>query len=278
MAINLAKETEERVAKIGICLKKQHVDQIEVMVAVAADISGSMSDLYRNGTVQQTLERLYALAVKFDDNGEFESWVFSGNSNRLESASSENIDCYVKNFIMNANLRGAWGGTNYAPCLTDILDFYNPKPSIKITKDLDLSDESNGIIGGIKSLFGFGKKKSEVEVVVHSAPDTSDISSPDSAVYVLFITDGENNDEDATNKIIKQIQSSQVFVQFIGIGTDAGFNYLRDLAKSNSHIDFLAIPDLTKVSDEKLYGDLLNTKFLTFLRKDYPSCIKNEDD
>ena len=41
-------------------------------VAVAMDFSGSMSSLYRNGSVQSVLSRLMPLALRFDDNGELD--------------------------------------------------------------------------------------------------------------------------------------------------------------------------------------------------------------
>ena len=46
-------------------------------VALAMDYSGSMCDLFDNGSVQKVITRLLPIALKFDDNGELESWLFS---------------------------------------------------------------------------------------------------------------------------------------------------------------------------------------------------------
>ena len=48
-------------------------------VALAMDYSGSMSNLFVNGSIQDVITRLLPIALKFDDNGELESWFFSDN-------------------------------------------------------------------------------------------------------------------------------------------------------------------------------------------------------
>ena len=91
-------------------------------VAVAMDYSGSMSSLYRNGAVQAVLTRLMPLALRFDDNGELDVWLFDNEYRRMPSMDLSNFDSYVDNEI----LRNRWhmGGTNYAPVLEDMLKKY----------------------------------------------------------------------------------------------------------------------------------------------------------
>lgn len=91
-------------------------------VALAMDYSGSMSNLFRNGSVQDVVTRLLPIALKFDDNGELESWLFSNDQEQLTPATLSNYTDYVKNVMMEAHM--SMGCTNYAPVLKDILKYY----------------------------------------------------------------------------------------------------------------------------------------------------------
>ena len=65
-------------------------------VAVAMDYSGSMSGMFKSGMVQDVITRLLPIALKFDDNGELESWLFSEDYERLSSVTMSNYENYVK--------------------------------------------------------------------------------------------------------------------------------------------------------------------------------------
>lgn len=91
-------------------------------VALAMDYSGSMSNLFANGSIQDVITRLLPIALKFDDNGELESWLFSDNKEKLDAVTINNYKNYVKKVMMNARM--TMGGTNYAPVLEDIVKYY----------------------------------------------------------------------------------------------------------------------------------------------------------
>lgn len=91
-------------------------------VVLAMDYSGSMSNLFANGSIQDVITRLLPIALKFDDNGELESWLFSDNKERLDAVTINNYKNYVKKVMMNARM--SMGGTNYAPVLKDIVKYY----------------------------------------------------------------------------------------------------------------------------------------------------------
>ena len=65
-------------------------------VAVAMDYSGSMSNLFANGSVQETITRLLPISLKFDDNGELECWLFSNGKERLKAVTKDNYKDYVQ--------------------------------------------------------------------------------------------------------------------------------------------------------------------------------------
>lgn len=115
--LNLRKQTLET-----LCLTKRDLTGLTARVGVALDYSGSMGGLYRNGTVQAALERLYPIAEAWDDNGEMELWIFDNGFHRMPNISRENYYGYVDNVIMRSGYR--MGGTCYAPVMQDITNKY----------------------------------------------------------------------------------------------------------------------------------------------------------
>ena len=108
-----------------INLKKKGIrlNTHKARVFVVLDISGSMSHLFRNGVVQNTLTRLLPLALRFDDNGELECYVFNNSYARLEPVTLRNYNEYVTTVIMPEHSPN--GGTSYAPVLNATLKDHN---------------------------------------------------------------------------------------------------------------------------------------------------------
>lgn len=95
-------------------------------VVAVMDYSGSMSSRFTDfGTananeVQRTLTKLFPFALKFDDNGELDVWLFSDTEKRLTEMSTTNYASYVNNVAKRARME--MGGTKYAPVIRDIMD------------------------------------------------------------------------------------------------------------------------------------------------------------
>lgn len=113
--VDLAKKINLHKQNVSIVLDKRGLAGKKVRVKFAIDQSGSMANQYRDGTVQDTVERLYAAALKMDDDGDLEVWSFDTNSSRKPSVNMSNVDGYVAKNIY------CMGGTNYAPVMSDIL-------------------------------------------------------------------------------------------------------------------------------------------------------------
>ena len=126
-----------------ICLKKKELTDLTARVAVVMDYSVSMDTLYLNGTVQSVLERLLPLALKFDDNGELETWIFESRFKRLKDININNYYDYIKN--EDILRKYDMGGTNYAPVMRDVLNKYTKEdPSDTVpTLVLFLTDGDN---------------------------------------------------------------------------------------------------------------------------------------
>jgi hypothetical protein len=84
-------------------------------VAIALDISGSMDNLYKNGTVQQVVEKLLAVALSISSNDQLDIWTFNDSARRLNSVSKANFQNYVSSNGITSS-----GGTNVSTVLVDI--------------------------------------------------------------------------------------------------------------------------------------------------------------
>ncbi len=234
--ISLSKDKvnlEKHVVNLSKCVvnlsKKSGVNlgNTRAKVVVILDYSGSMSSLYNNGTVQRTINKLVPLGLTFDDNGSIDLFLFSSNFRKLTDLNLSNYENYVNQIVKKS--RYSMGGTSYAPVLKAVIEGYN---------------ESTG------GFLGFGSKSSFVPPIVDSGDPT----------FILFITDGANDDRAQTDQIIIRSSPMNVFIQFIGIGYD-NFSYLRQLDdipnRVRDNTGFSKMSDLDKADDTQLYTNVL---------------------
>lgn len=206
-------ESKENLNKVLVNLSKESkvdLTKHSARVALATDYSGSMSGVFQDGSLQRTISRLLPIALKFDDNGELESWLFSNGYKSLAVVTESNYKNYVKNVMQKSGM--SMGGTEYAPVLRDMIRYYKDVEPSKIP------------------------------------------------AFIIFITDGENDDKSRTDEVIRELSEYNIFVQFIGIGKEK-FEYLKRLdnlkGRKNDNTGFTAIEDMNKLNDEQLYTELL---------------------
>lgn len=124
VTINLSK-SKENLDKVLVDLSKGgkvNLSKHVARVALAMDYSGSMDGLFHSGAIQDVITRLLPIALRFDDNGELESWLFSNGKKRLKPVTIQNYENYVKDTMMKSGMR--MGDTEYAPVLADIVKYY----------------------------------------------------------------------------------------------------------------------------------------------------------
>lgn len=208
-------------------------------VIVVLDYSGSMRKLYNNGTVQDTLTRLVPIGLTFDDNGAIETYIFRHDSVKLADMTINNYNNYVENFINNKV--GKYGRTVYSAALGDINESIRKK---------------NRLVRLIRFIMKLFRKK---------------YTRDDDITFVMFITDGNN--EDGDNKIcdemIRQLSYNNVFIQFIGIG-ESYFRYFDRIPKiknrKSNNAKYTLIKNLNTISDTELYGMILE-EFASWIKK-----------
>ena len=88
--VNLAK-------KATSSLEKRQLQQLTAKVALVLDASGSMNRQYKQGRVQEVVNRLLPLAVSFDDDQALDCWAFARDPQYLGEIGLSNYDGFIDN-------------------------------------------------------------------------------------------------------------------------------------------------------------------------------------
>lgn len=228
--------------KAAVSLEKRGLGEHTARVAIALDISGSMGGLYRSKKIQALVERVLALGLRFDDDGEVDVFLFGSGAYHDQPVTLSNYASYTDDMLRRRRLEG---GTNYGKVLKMIREHY----------------------------FGSSSRR--------STP-----LSAKSPVYLMFVTDGQTQDEGTTREQVVSGSYEPLFVQFMAIGSSpkavdaagggkggglgarfaralaSDFKFLEELddmgGRFTDNADFFAVQDPANLSDEQLYELLTN--------------------
>jgi hypothetical protein len=196
---------------VQITLEKKQMTNVAARVGLVLDISGSMLSLYKNGTVQEVVERILAVACRFDDDATLDVWIYDNEYSRLPPATEQDFEQYVQKHIMSNKEIHKFGRNNEPPVMEDVISKYTRE------------------------------EKSSLPV------------------FIIFINDG--GVVKPIKKVITEAAIQPIFWQFVGIG-DSDFEVLKKLDAMEGRIvdnaNFIHIEDISSVSDESLYHQLLN--------------------
>ena len=95
------------VKKAGVSLEKRGLGEHTARVALCIDISASMSGLFKRGAVQKLVERVLALGLRFDDDGEVDVFLFGRDAYVAEVVTLDNSATYVDELLARHRLEGA---------------------------------------------------------------------------------------------------------------------------------------------------------------------------
>lgn len=121
---NVLSNIDLRKKIVQITLEKKNLTGVTARVGIVLDITGSMRNLYANGTVQEVVERILAVACKFDDNHSLDVWVYDTEFSRLPPVTEQELGSYVFTHIMNNNTIHKFGRNNEPPVMEDIIKKY----------------------------------------------------------------------------------------------------------------------------------------------------------
>ncbi|WP_407571789.1 VWA domain-containing protein [Deinococcus altitudinis] len=217
-----------RKKSVSVVLTKAGIQGVQARVMVVMDASGSMDELYRSGTVQDTLERLIPVAMKLDDNEAMEFWYYASHFAQMGDLDEHSVIGLVgesrpqNQSGQSAAVKALGFGNNEPPVMRDVLDTHR---------------------------------------TYHQQDRT--VGAATMPTLVLFLTDG--GIDAATSRQIEQLIKSStgepLFWQFVGLGR-SGFGVLEKLdtlkGREIDNSGFFAVNDITKLSDDELYQRLLS--------------------
>ncbi len=169
-------ESKEELQRVVVNLSKEKgvdLDKLKARIIVVMDHSGSMDWQYNNGNVQNILTRLLAMALRFDDDGQAEVYLFDDVCRKMDvDMTAENYSTYVEEVIKKG--RYPYGGTQYAPAIRMTDKAYNDAKSNTIpTLVLFITDGDN-----------FNSD--------HSPCDEAIIDSSEHGLFYMFIGTGDS--------------------------------------------------------------------------------------
>ncbi|PEI89663.1 hypothetical protein CN679_19700 [Bacillus pseudomycoides] len=109
---------------VRVVLEKKKLTGVVAKVALVLDISGSMRTLYKNGTVQEVVERVLAVASQFDDDDSLDIWVYDNEFSRLPAVTEKDFAGYVEKHILNNTSIHKFGRNDEPQVMEDIIKKY----------------------------------------------------------------------------------------------------------------------------------------------------------
>lgn len=242
--------------KVQVVLDLRKISgEVKAAVGLCIDGSGSMGSLYARGVVQNVVNRIMAVACKFDDNQELDVWVFSNGVKEAEPAVPAMFGTYVQDELLRKSLVDM-GGTEYAPFIRSVIQKYFTANGATKAKEA-----AKSIFGALKSIF-----TSDAPASTPAPQATGSVAACGYPVFIIVITDGENSDQGVTAGLLQSMQDKDVYWQFVGIGNE-NFRYLQNIADKLPNVGFFAIKDIEAVKDMELYKELVSEEFAAWINK-----------
>lgn len=204
--------------KVAVVLEKKNLTGVTARVALVLDVSGSMSNLYKKGTVQNVVDRIAAVAAKFDDDGNLDMWMFDNRFHRLPVVNSSNYENYINREILDKSKQGSYKGKIFGfndepPVMQDVIKYYTKENKSKNPAFVVFISD-----GGIH-------KNNEIKKIMIEASKYS--------IFWQFVGIGK-----AEYGILKNLDNMS--------------------GRKVDNANFFALDDIDEISDEDLYNRLLN--------------------
>lgn len=231
--INLSK-IDLRKHKVGVSLAKHGITGEKAEILFVIDASGSMVDLYANGTVQETVERIVPVALRLDDDGKMDTWFYADGCRQVEPLDERSMIGFIKRVMPTPG---------HAP---------KSKGGLFARREAGVS-------------IGYGNNEPVVmEAILGREPPRR--ATP---LLVIFLTDGGIYQSEQIKAILRKCANRPIFWQYVGVGK-ANYGVLRELDTIPDRVvdnaGFFSVDDLSKISDEDLYDRLLS-EFPQWLRE-----------
>ena len=237
--ISLEKKIEAQAPKLislvkplKVELKKRNLDTVIARVALVLDISGSMSERYSNGTVQEIINKTVPLAVQFDDDGTFDFWYYGSKCSRRPGVNMYNYERAVPDYWSDL-MRDLGYGNNEPEVMREVIEEY--KKSSLPAYVIFISD------GGVS-------KADQIKQLI--------IESSQMPIFWQFVGVGGVSKKDKPKQEKKGFFSSLFSIMECDYGIFEEIDELPGRYVDNA--SFFAMDDFKTVPNDELYSRLLN--------------------
>jgi len=239
-----SKELEALSVKASRAFVDEGLHGIEAEVVVVLDVSPRMAPLYADGTVQQLLTALLALAMKFDDDGVVPVWTYADEARLVGKIRRDDYVSWVdKNLQPPALLRPGMKlpPSRFAPFIDAIAQRYFPREWATPPTTRQVGERLKRTVHEYASL----------------------IEPRHSPIFVIVVTSGDCDDPMETSKLLRRASHLPIFWQFAALATTEGqvpeYRFLRGLDRlTDTHVDACGFFEAEEFRDpEALFRGLL---------------------
>jgi stress response protein SCP2 len=226
--------------RAAVSLEKRGLGEHTARVALCLDISASMDGLYRSGKIQALVERVLALGLRFDDNGQVDVFLFGAGGYEEPAVSVANHASYVPDMIRRRRLEA---GTRYGAAMRLIRERYFGAAG---PRSQPFADTQPVYVMFVTDGAPMDRKEAEEQLRFSSYEP----------VFWQFMAIGKSNKavdagESRKRGLLARIADSQF----------AFLEQLDDLpGRHLDNADFFGVTDPANLSDDQLY-DLLMTEY-----------------
>ena len=246
--VNLGKiDLLKKTAKLS--LDKAGIGPHRARVGLALDVSASMERMYRDETVTAVCAQILGLALNFDDDGDIEVFSFGSDDRIIGTLKAKDFERAAA-WVLKEIGGSLQGSTNYAGVINRAVGHYFGQEALPGGKPAKRNGGS----------FDFGIYRAE--------PGEYPTIPCETPVYLLFVTDGDNQDKPATREAIINASRLGMYIQFVGVGRGS-FQFLKELdglvGRSIDNAGFFSVNNPANIDAGVLYDMML---------KEYPAWVK----
>ena len=231
LPVDMRKTLSMRKEAVARVMLSKGIADVRARVIVVLDASGSMAKLYPQ-TMQNSVERIVAVAAQLDDDGEMEAWRFASKSAQLPTLELAQLPQWLTHCVVLDPLFGRKKKRQAAAVGSDL-------PPLE---RVGIQNEEQKVIGDVRAF-----------VRAHPTPDPT---------LVLFFSDGGVYRNTEIEKELMDGQREPIFWQFIGLGSKNGYGVLERFdtlpGRDIDNVGFFAIDDIDEVGDGTLYERILS--------------------
>lgn len=213
-------------------------------VRLAIDKSGSMHGLFRQGFVDEIVNKFLGVAMTFDDNGSVEVGFFNHNFSDAPEALPGDVGRYLQKARQQAD-----GGTSFA----GIIQAFETERGGAVAQ---VAQAAKGFFGKM-----FGSKTTAPAATTGAAG----CAVAGMRAYVGIVTDGDNSDKAQFEAELART-SGEVFYQVICIGSGAPTSYLNKLAAKYPHVSVVEFRNPSAITEDEFYSQLVNDTFVSWMK------------